>query len=176
MKVEAKSVRIIRTVVETLRPQFNIELWDGTRIGNFDGPSLVINDPSIVRQLMLKPNYDSLIDIWTSGRVDIHNGTLFDLANAKLDGSLKKRLKELPKWQLLKDLPALMFAGRPTSAIAPGCFRRRMWCAARRSTRPRCCARKTRSAISSPARGRISFSSTAIPPRTRPCCPSPTIS
>jgi len=118
MKDESKPVRLIRTVIETLRPQFNIELWDGTRIGNFDGPSLVINDPSIVRQLMLKPNYDSLIDIWTSGRVDIHNGTLFDLATAKLDGSLKKRLKELPKWQLLKDLPALMFAGKPTSQAA----------------------------------------------------------
>ena len=112
MSVEAKSVRIIRTVVETLRPQFNVELWDGTRFGAFDGPSLVINDPTIVRQLLIKPNYDSLIDIWTSGRVDIRNGTIFDLAKAKTDGSVKNRLKELPKWQLLKDLPALLFAGK----------------------------------------------------------------
>lgn len=89
-----------------------MELWDGTRIGAFDGPSLVINDPTIVRQLLLKPNYDSLIDIWTSGRVDISNGTIFDLANAKTDGSVKNRLKELPKWQLLKDLPALLLAGK----------------------------------------------------------------
>ncbi len=99
MATESRSIRIIRTVIETLRPQFNIELWDGTRIGAFDGPSLVINDPTIVRQLMLRPNYDSLIDIWTSGRVDIRNGTIFDLANARLDGSLKQRLKELPKWR-----------------------------------------------------------------------------
>lgn len=115
MTAESRSVRIIRTVIETLRPQFNIQLWDGTTIGTFDGPSLVINDPTIVRQLMLKPNYDSLIDIWTSGRVDIKNGTIFDLANAKIDGSLKQRLKELPKWQLLKDLPALVFAGKPAT-------------------------------------------------------------
>ncbi|MBN9044549.1 MAG: class I SAM-dependent methyltransferase [Rhizobiales bacterium] len=115
MATESRSIRIIRTVIETLRPQFNIELWDGTRIGAFDGPSLVINDPTIVRQLMLRPNYDSLIDIWTSGRVDIRNGTIFDLANARLDGSLKQRLKELPKWQLLKDLPALLFAGKPAA-------------------------------------------------------------
>lgn len=73
---------------------------------------MVINDPTIVRQLLLKPNYDSLIDIWTSGRVDISNGTIFDLANAKTDGSVKNRLKELPKWQLLKDLPALLLAGK----------------------------------------------------------------
>jgi len=112
MTTEAKSVRIIRTVVETLRPQFNVQLWDGTRIGNFDAPDLVINDPAIVRQLLLKPNYDSLIDIWVSGRVDIRNGTIFDLASAKTDGKLKQRLKELPKWQLLRDLPSLLFAGR----------------------------------------------------------------
>ncbi len=62
---------------------------------------------------LLKPNYDSLIDIWTSGRIDISNGTIFDLAKAKTDGSVKKRLKELPKWQLLKDLPALLLAGKP---------------------------------------------------------------
>jgi cyclopropane-fatty-acyl-phospholipid synthase len=115
MTTEAKSVRIIRTVVETLRPQFNIQLWDGTRIGNFDAPDLVINDPAIVRQLLLKPNYDSLIDIWVSGRVDIQNGTIFDLASARTDGKLKQRLKELPKWQLLRDLPALLFAGRTTA-------------------------------------------------------------
>ncbi|MHC5232574.1 class I SAM-dependent methyltransferase [Brucella sp. LJL56] len=118
MTVESKSIRIIRTVVETLRPQFNIELWDGTRIGTFDGPSLMINDPTIVRQLILKPNYDSLIDIWTSGRVDISNGTIFDLANARTDGSVKNRLKELPKWQLLKDLPALLFAGKSDARAA----------------------------------------------------------
>lgn len=110
MVAQSRSVRIIKTVIETIRPQFNIELWDGTRIGNFDGAALVINDPTIVRQLLLKPNYDSLIDIWVSGRVDVRNGTIFDLANAKIDGKLKQRIKELPKWQLLKDLPALVFA------------------------------------------------------------------
>ncbi len=118
MVAQSRSVRIIRTVIETIRPQFNIELWDGTRIGNFDGAALVINDPTIVRQLLLKPNYDSLIDIWVSGRVDVRNGTIFDLANAKIDGKLKQRIKELPKWQLLKDLPALVFAGKSAARSA----------------------------------------------------------
>jgi len=118
MTVESKSVRIIRTVIETIRPQFSVELWDGTRIGKFDGATLVINDPTIVRQLILKPNYDSLIDIWVSGRVDIKNGTIFDLANAKIDGKLKQRIKELPKWQILKDLPALIFAGQQSARSA----------------------------------------------------------
>jgi cyclopropane-fatty-acyl-phospholipid synthase len=118
MVAQSRSVRIIKTVIETIRPQFNIELWDGTRIGNFDGAALVINDPTIVRQLLLKPNYDSLIDIWVSGRVDVKNGTIFDLANAKIDGKLKQRIKELPKWQLLKDLPALVFAGKSAARSA----------------------------------------------------------
>ena len=112
MTAESKSLRIIRTIVETLRPQFNVELWDGSVIGTFNGPTLQIKDPSIVRQMVLKPNYDSLIDVWTSGRVDIKNGTIFDLAELRTDGSLKQRIKALPKWQLLKDVPALLLAGK----------------------------------------------------------------
>lgn len=112
MKAEATASRILRIVLETLRPQFNVELWDGTRFGAFDGPVLQINDPSVVRQMILKPNYDSLIDIWTSGRVDIKNGTIFDLASQKIDGKLKERIKALPKWQLLKDVPSLVLSGR----------------------------------------------------------------
>ncbi|PWL18517.1 SAM-dependent methyltransferase [Falsochrobactrum shanghaiense] len=103
-------IRILRMVVETIRPQFTVELWDGTRIGSFDGPVLLINDPSVVRQLLLKPNYDSLIDIWASGRIDIKNGTIFDLASRKIDGHLKERIRALPKWQLLKDVPSLLFS------------------------------------------------------------------
>ncbi|MBB5703513.1 cyclopropane-fatty-acyl-phospholipid synthase [Ochrobactrum daejeonense] len=112
MTAESKSVRIIRTIVETLRPQFNVELWDGSVIGAFNGPTLQIKDPSIVRQIVLKPNYDSLIDVWTSGRIDIKNGTIFDLAELRTDGNLKQRIKALPKWQLLKDVPALLLAGK----------------------------------------------------------------
>ena len=118
MTAEARSVRIIRTIIETLDPAINVELWDGTRIGNYDAPSLVINDPTIVRQMMLKPNYDTLIDIWVSGRVDIKNGTIFDVANTKIDGKLKQMLKDLPKWKLLKDLPALVFVGKPAARQA----------------------------------------------------------
>lgn len=116
MTHESKAVRIIKTVAGTLKPRFNIELWDGTQIGDFDGPALQIKDPTIVRQLLLKPNYDSLIDIWTSGRVDVSNGTIFDLAELRIEGKLKEKLKELPKWQLLKDLPALLFAGKPEAS------------------------------------------------------------
>lgn len=116
MAVESRAVRVVRTVIETIRPQFTAELWDGTRIGAFDGPILQIKDPSIVRQLVLKPNYDSLIDIWTSGRVDIKDGTIFDLAALKTDGSVKQRLKELPKWQIIKDIPALFLSGKQKDA------------------------------------------------------------
>ncbi|MGU3575492.1 class I SAM-dependent methyltransferase [Brucellaceae bacterium C25G] len=113
MTTEPRAVRILRTIVETIRPHFNIELWDGTIIGNFDGPVLQIKDPSIVRQAILKPNYDTLIDVWTSGRIDIKNGTIFDLAALRSEGHLKDKIKALPKWQLLKDFPALFFAGKP---------------------------------------------------------------
>ncbi|KAB2698897.1 class I SAM-dependent methyltransferase [Ochrobactrum sp. Kaboul] len=112
MAAETGAARTIRTIVETIRPQLNVKLWDGTQIGAFDGPTLAIKDPSVVRQVVLKPNYDTLISLWTSGAVDIENGTIFDVAETKIDGHLKDRIKALPKWQLLKGIPSLLFAGK----------------------------------------------------------------
>lgn len=111
MMAHARTARIVQTVVETIRPQFAVELWDGTRIGPSDGPALMINDPSIVRQLLLKPNYDSLIEIWASGRADVKNGTIFDLVALPTEGNLKQRIKAIPKWQLLKDIPSILLSG-----------------------------------------------------------------
>jgi cyclopropane-fatty-acyl-phospholipid synthase len=42
MAAETGAARTIRTIVETIRPQLNVKLWDGTQIGAFDGPTLAI--------------------------------------------------------------------------------------------------------------------------------------
>jgi len=80
MAAEHRAARIIRTVIDLIEPQFAVELWDGTRIGEIeDGPVLLINDPMTVRQLALKPNIGSIVELWVSGQIDVKNGTLFDL-------------------------------------------------------------------------------------------------
>lgn len=112
-----RAERIVETVARALGPDFTVELWNGRRIGaNTDGPVLTIDDPAVVRQILLKPNIDTIVELWVSGRIDIRNGTLFDLVERRPQGKFKKKLKELPKWQLLKDIPALLLAGGKTAA------------------------------------------------------------
>lgn len=112
MGSEDKAAKMIKTVVEILEPQFAIRLWSGERIGPEGGPVLAINDPMAIRRLALKPKLDSVIELWISGQVDIEEGTIFDLVKKGTKTKLKHRLKELPKWQLFKDLPSVLFGRR----------------------------------------------------------------
>ena len=48
MEAADKAARIVRTIVETLKPGFAVRLWTGERIGPASGPVLVVNDQDIV--------------------------------------------------------------------------------------------------------------------------------
>lgn len=104
-----KAARIIRTVVGVIEPQFAVRLWNGERIGPAGGPVLAINDPLALRRMARRPNIDSLIELWVTRQVDIEDGTLFDIAERGTREKLKHRLKQLPKWALVRDLPAVLF-------------------------------------------------------------------
>ena len=111
MSAETKAARIVRAIVQSLAPGFAVELWDGERIGPAEGLTLKITDPMAVRQLALKPNLNTFVELWISKSIDVGNGTLFDIAAAPLQGRFKDKLKSLPKWQLLRDIPGLVLAG-----------------------------------------------------------------
>lgn len=113
---ESAALRTVRLVVETVAPRFAVELWDGSRIGDVSGPAVQIKDQSVVRQVMLRPTFDTLIDLWTSGRVDIKDGSIFDIAELRTEGKLKERIKALPKLQLLRGAPALLLRSGRTGA------------------------------------------------------------
>lgn len=113
MGLEDKAAKMIRTVVQVLEPQFAVRLWSGERIGPDGGPELVINDPQAIRRIAMRPKLDSVVEMWVSGQVDVQNGTLFDIAALGTKTKLKHKLKDLPKLQLLADLPAVLF-GKPS--------------------------------------------------------------
>ena len=108
MDATDKAARIVRTVVETLKPGFAVRLWTGERIGPADGPVLAINDQDIVWQLARRPNFSTLLEMWISKTIDVEDGSLFDLYALPSHGKL--RLKALPKLAILRDLPAVLFS------------------------------------------------------------------
>ncbi|MER9654018.1 hypothetical protein NKJ26_10920 [Mesorhizobium sp. M0152] len=69
MEAADKAARIVRTVVETLKPGFAVRLWTGERIGPASGPVLVINDQDIVWQMVRRPSFSTLIEMWISKTV-----------------------------------------------------------------------------------------------------------
>jgi cyclopropane-fatty-acyl-phospholipid synthase len=116
LSVEERAKRIALSVIQALAPKFGVKLWDGSRSGPQTGPVLVIYDAGLIRQLIVKPKLDTIIEAWVSKAVDIENGTLFDIIALKPDGKLKQQLKQMPKWQLIKDIPALVLSGRTIAA------------------------------------------------------------
>ena len=112
MAAETRAARIVRTIVQSLAPGFAVELWDGEWIGPEGGPSVKINDMDAVRQLARRPGLNTIVELWIAKSLDIEGGTIFDIAAMRLQGSFKKKLKSLPKWQLLKDVPSLLWSGR----------------------------------------------------------------
>ena len=58
-------------------------LWNGVTVpASLDPGALAIRitDEGVVAALLRKPNLDTLVNLWVTGRVDILNGTIFDLA------------------------------------------------------------------------------------------------
>jgi cyclopropane-fatty-acyl-phospholipid synthase len=77
-------------------------LWDGSRVpANLAPGALAIRfaDEGVIGALVRRPNLDTLLNLWVAKRVDIRNGTLFDLPGIRtrlrsreLRGAIDKRL------------------------------------------------------------------------------------
>jgi cyclopropane-fatty-acyl-phospholipid synthase len=111
LKAEERAGRIVRNVVKSLAPRFAVELWTGERIGPADGPVLKINTPVAVREIARHPRLETIVELWSSKAVNIENGSIFDIIGLKPEGKFKHKLKSLPKLQLMRDVPALLFSG-----------------------------------------------------------------
>ncbi|CCV10828.1 cyclopropane-fatty-acyl-phospholipid synthase family protein [Mesorhizobium sp. STM 4661] len=110
MDATDKAARIVRTVIETLKPGFAVRLWTGERIGPATGPVLTINDQDIVWQVIRRPTLSTLIEMWVSKAIDLEDGSPLDLYAMPFEGKLRLKLKSLPKLAILRDLPAVLFS------------------------------------------------------------------
>ncbi len=115
-----RALRLARTIVEAVRPPFAVKLWTGERIGPEAGPVLRINDAGAVRRIARRPAIDTMAELWADKRLDIENGSIFDIAEMRPDGGLKGRLRALPRWRVARDMPALLLGdtGDPATRLA----------------------------------------------------------
>ena len=97
--------------MKSLQPRFAVELWTGERIGPDGGPVVRIADSQTVTRMVRRPTFDTLLQLWTSKGIDVQGGSLFDIVELRPAGSLKAKLRTLPKLQLLRDVPSLLLSG-----------------------------------------------------------------
>jgi len=74
--------RLLAHARERLGLDIGFVLWDGSTIPADLPPNafaVAIADEGAVAALIRKPKIDTLANLWVSGRIDLRNGTLFDL-------------------------------------------------------------------------------------------------
>ncbi|GGH33009.1 cyclopropane-fatty-acyl-phospholipid synthase [Alsobacter metallidurans] len=90
---------------ETLKLGFAFRLWDGTTVpANWpaDGLRIAVAEEGVFASLLRRPKLDTLIEAHVAGRIELENGTIFDLAKARPEGKTGRLARKLSKLKLLK--------------------------------------------------------------------------
>ena len=102
--------RFLSHVHERLKLDFGFALWDGSRVpADYprDGLAIAFADEGVIAGLVRRPNLDTLLNLWISARVDIVNGTVFDLIERR-PKIRSREIRERLDWRQLAAL-ALKF-------------------------------------------------------------------
>ncbi|MBC8129448.1 MAG: class I SAM-dependent methyltransferase [Rhizobiaceae bacterium] len=90
-------------------------LWDGTTVPATLHPgafAIRFADENVVSALLRKPTLETLANLWVAKRIDLVNGTLFDLANQKPKVKTSEFRRTLDKWLALKTNLKFLFLPR----------------------------------------------------------------
>jgi cyclopropane-fatty-acyl-phospholipid synthase len=85
---------------EKLGLRVGFVLWDGSRAPAdwpADALALTLADEGVVSTLVRRPKLDTLIKLHVDGRLDLVNGTFFDLANARPQGKIGRLARGISK-------------------------------------------------------------------------------
>ena len=106
---------MLNHVYEGMQLQFGFRLWDGSRVpATYPANALAcyIADEEAVAALIRKPNLVTLCNLWAAKRLDIDNGTFFDVANARPKVRSREFRKTMNKMLALKTAAQFAFVSR----------------------------------------------------------------
>jgi cyclopropane-fatty-acyl-phospholipid synthase len=107
--------RLLAHAHERVAPGFGFVLWDGSSVPAgwpADGLALVIADEGAVAGLLRRPNLDTVLNLWVSGRLDLRNGTLFDLVERRPKTRTREIKRTLDKRLILQALAKFLLVPR----------------------------------------------------------------
>jgi cyclopropane-fatty-acyl-phospholipid synthase len=100
---------------ERLGLDIGFVLWDGSTVPADLAPSAVaisIADEGVIGALLRRPNGETLGNLWVTGRVDIRNGSLFDVGRLRPKVRTREFRKTVDKTMLLRTLLKFLFVPR----------------------------------------------------------------
>jgi cyclopropane-fatty-acyl-phospholipid synthase len=119
-------VRLLTHAREHLETDIGVVLWDGTTVPADLSPqafAIAIADEGVVAAILRRPNADTLANLWAAGRIDLRNGTIFDLEARRPKIRTKYFLGALDKRLLLEALRRFLLVPRggpwPLESIKP---------------------------------------------------------
>ena len=119
MDVTEKRAAALKKLLTHARERLGLDvgfvLWDGsTAPAKLPGESfaIVIADEGVIAALLRRPKLATLLSLWVSGRVDIRNGTIFDLAHIRPKVRTREFLRSLDKPPLLATIAKFVFVPR----------------------------------------------------------------
>jgi len=115
----AKRAKSFRQLLAHARERLGIDigfvLWDGSTVpGDMppDAFALTLGDEGAVAALIRQPKIDTLANLWVSGRIDLRNGTLFDLVGRRPSVRTRELRKTLDKSLLIRTLAKFLLVPR----------------------------------------------------------------
>jgi cyclopropane-fatty-acyl-phospholipid synthase len=94
---------------------FGFCLWDGSTVPDgwpSDALAIAIADEGAIAGLLRAPKVTSLANLWAAGRIDLRNGTLFDLVARRPKGRTRDLRKALASLSAVRALAPFLFVPR----------------------------------------------------------------
>jgi cyclopropane-fatty-acyl-phospholipid synthase len=107
--------RLLAHAHNRFAPGFGFVLWDGSTVPA-DLPAgalaLTIADEGAIAGLVRRPTFDTLMNLWVSARLDVRNGTFFDIIAARPKVRTREIRNTIDKRLVLSALTKFLFVPR----------------------------------------------------------------
>lgn len=102
-------------VRERLGLTLGFVLWDGSTVPAElppDAFAIALADEGVPAAILRRPNVETLVNLWAAGRVDLRNGTIFDLVAQRPKVRSKDFVRSLDKGTVFRTLLKFLFVSR----------------------------------------------------------------